>query len=92
MRATGNEKASGSLSGQPIDRGAAWIPEPEQARALVERLAGGVVQRRSEDRVAVDGRGVKSSVWPPLPSRHQRGRFERVARSSRKSDATCPWR
>src|SRR5439155_393014 len=34
---------------KPVDRGAARIAEPEQAGALVERLPGGVVERRAED-------------------------------------------
>src|SRR5207247_888317 len=38
-----------ALSCPPIDRRAARIAEAEQPRTLVERLAGGVVERRPED-------------------------------------------
>src|SRR5581483_7132687 len=38
-----------ALAREPVDRGAARVAEPEQPRALVERLAGGVVERRPED-------------------------------------------
>ena len=48
-RATGKSKASGSPSlRQAVDRRAAGIAEAEQPRALVERLAGRVVERRAE--------------------------------------------
>ena len=47
--ATGKRKALWiSARSEPLDRGAAGIAEPEQASALVERLAGSVVERRAE--------------------------------------------
>ena len=50
-RATGNvERLRVALAREPVDRGAARVAEAEQARALVERLAGGVVERRAERR------------------------------------------
>ena len=41
-----------ALGGQALERGAAGIGQAEHARALVEGLAGGVVERAPEDRVA----------------------------------------
>src|SRR5205085_7350337 len=37
-----------SVAGQPVERGTARIAEPQEARALVERLAGRVVERRPD--------------------------------------------
>ena len=49
-RAIGKSYASGSPSArQPVDRRSARIAEPEQPGALVERLAGRVVERRAHD-------------------------------------------
>jgi len=36
------------VPGQSVDLRAARVREPEESRALVERLAGGVVERRAE--------------------------------------------
>jgi hypothetical protein len=38
-----------ALLREPVDRGAARVAEPEQPGALVEGLAGGVVERRPEE-------------------------------------------
>ena len=43
------ERLRVALTREPVDRRAAGIAEPEQARALVERLAGSVVECRAED-------------------------------------------
>ena len=68
----------------------ARVAEPEQPRALVERLAGGVVERLAERLVAVRGRVTRaSSVWPPLASRQMNGGSKAVPR---KFAATWPWR
>src|SRR5213075_2757360 len=37
-----------ALAGDPVDRGSAGVAEAEQPCAFVERLAGGVVERRSQ--------------------------------------------
>ena len=37
-----------AVAGEPVELGAARVAEPQQPRALVERLAGGVVERRAE--------------------------------------------
>ena len=37
---------------EPVERRPARVAEPEQPGSLVERLAGGVVERLAEDRVA----------------------------------------
>ena len=37
-----------ALPGQRVDLGAAGVRQPEEPRTLVERLAGGVVERRAE--------------------------------------------
>ena len=42
-----------ALLRQPLERRAAGVRQAEQPRALVEGLAGGVVERRAEDREAV---------------------------------------
>ena len=62
---------------QPVDRGAARIAEAEQARALVERLAGRVVERRAEHVASpARSRTSSSSVCPPLASRQSERRLE----------------
>src|SRR6185436_17559280 len=38
-----------SLPGEPVDRGAAGVAQPEKPRALVDGLAGSVVQRRPQN-------------------------------------------
>ena len=43
------ERLGVALAREAVDRRAAGIAEPEQSRALVERLAGRVVERRAED-------------------------------------------
>ena len=43
------ERLGVALLREAVDRGAARVAEPEQPRALVERLAGRVVERRAED-------------------------------------------
>ena len=42
-----------AVRGEPLERRAAGVAEPEHARALVERLAGGVVERAAEHLEAV---------------------------------------
>ena len=42
------ERVRVAVASQPLERGAARIAEAEQPRALVERLAGGVVERLAE--------------------------------------------
>ena len=44
----GTERLGVAHAGERVDRGAARVAEPEQPRALVERLAGCVVERRPE--------------------------------------------
>ena len=46
------ERLRVAVRGQPVERGAARVAETEQACALVERLAGGVVDRRPHRAVA----------------------------------------
>ena len=43
------ERLGIALLRKAVDRGPARVAEPEQARALVERFAGRVVERRAED-------------------------------------------
>jgi hypothetical protein len=48
-----NEKSSPgtrvALAGQPVDLDSTRVAQPEQPRPLVERLAGGIVERRPDD-------------------------------------------
>ena len=90
--ATGNSNAAGSPSAAcALDRRAARIAEPEQARRLVERLAGGVVERLAEHLVASRARVTPaSSVWPPLAIRQRNGGSS--GSGSRKLAATWPCR
>ena len=80
-RATGNENASGSpVAREPVDRRAARVAEPEQPRALVERLAGGVVERRAEHAVAARGRARRAAACARR-SRAGRGTAARPGRA-----------
>ena len=60
--------------GEPRQRRPARIAEAEQLGRLVERLAGGIVDRVAEKRVARRRRVTSSScVWPPETSRATKG-------------------
>ena len=68
------ERLGVAHAGEGVDRGAARVAEAEQPRALVERLAGCVVERRPEPlRTTRDSLTASSSVWPPLASRQVKG-------------------
>ena len=91
-RARGKSKAAGSPScGEPLEVRAAGERQAEQARALVERLAGGVVERRAEDLEARGGprraRGTCGRRW-----RSGTGTAARTGPGARKFAATWPWR
>ena len=79
-----------ALRRQPVDRRSARIAEPEQPRALVERLAGRVVERRAHD--------VEPAVIPDVeeqrvPAAREQAEERRVDGSGcRNSEATWPCR
>ena len=63
-----------AVAREPVELAAARVAEPEQPRALVEGLAGGVVERRAEHVLVGVARGRRcSSVCPPLASRQRNG-------------------
>ena len=75
----GNRNASGSPSGrEALERRAARISEPEHARALVERLAGGVVERAPEHLEAVVLADVREQRVPAARNQAQERRLERT--------------
>ena len=66
------ERVRVALARQPVDLRAARIAEAEQARALVERLAGGVVEASGRGPVATAGSSTRArNVCPPLATRHR---------------------
>ena len=76
-RATGNRNASGSpLARERVDLGPARVRQAEQARALVERLPRGVVERRAEplERAAL-AHGQQQRV-PPAREEADEGRLD----------------
>ena len=77
--------------GLALDRRPARVAEAEQPRRLVERLAGGVVERLADHLVGRSGRvTAASSVWPPLAISARNGGSS--GSGSRKAAATWPWR
>src|SRR5581483_10449281 len=75
-----------SLPGEPVDRNAAGIAEAEQARALVERLAGSVVERRPEQlRLAMAAHGQQLRVSSAREQADER-RLERRVRERERGD------
>ena len=91
-RATGNRNASGSpCAGERVDLGPARVGQAEQPGTLVERLAGGVVERRAE---SLEGAALAHREEKRVPAAREEadeGRLDGVG-SPRYSDATCPCR
>ena len=63
---------------KPVEGGAAGIAEPEQSRALVERLPGRVVDRRAEHAVAVAILDVEQERVAAAREEAEERRLERV--------------
>ena len=71
-----------ALPREPVDLGAAGVAEAEQPGALVERLAGRVVERRAEHAVAAVRRARRAAACARR-SRAGRGTAARAGRGSR---------
>src|SRR5207244_2241468 len=67
-----------ALARQPVDRCAAGIAETEQAGALVEGLAGGVVQRRADDPEAAAVPDVEEERVAAGGEQAEKGRLDRL--------------
>ena len=80
------ERLGVALAREPVDLGAAGVAEPEQPRALVERLAGGVVERRAEplERAAL-AHGEQQRV-PAAREQARERRLERVGAEVERRD------
>src|SRR5207247_1354409 len=73
------ERLRVALAREAVDRRAARIAEAEQARALVERLTRGVVDRRAEDaRWASMLLHVEQQGVTPAREQAEKRRFERI--------------
>ena len=93
---------------EPVDRGTARVAEPEEPRALVERLACGVVERRAEplrpaalahgeqERVTAAGEQAEERRLERDPARDRATRRARrdgrPGRAGRRSTTRSPWR
>ena len=77
-----------ALAREPVDLGAAWIAEPEQPRALVERLARGVVERRAEDLERRPVADREQQRVPPAREQARERRLVRVGRQVERRDVT----
>ena len=88
-RATGNVVRLGvAVPRQPVDRRAARIAEPEQARALVERLAGRVVERRPHDLEAAVIPNVEEQRVPAAREQAQERRVDGLGLEEERGDVT----
>ena len=82
LRGREGKRAGITLSRQPLERRAARVAEAEQPSPLVERLAGGVVERLAEHLVARPAVGHPREQGVPA-ARDQRSRTAARTRSAR---------
>ncbi len=75
-RAWKDEGLGVAVAREALEGGAAGVAEPEHARALVEGLAGGVVERAPEHVEAVVGRDVDEQRVPAACDQAEEGRLE----------------
>jgi hypothetical protein len=79
----GNAKASGRPLGQPRQRRPARIAQAQQLGALVEGLAGGVVDGLAQQLVVPTPSTRINCVWPPDTSSATKGNSGRVGEEGR---------
>jgi len=75
-----------AVAREPVDLRAPGIPEPEQPRALVERLAGCIVERRPHDAKAGAVLHVEQQRVPAAREQAQERRVERFGLQVERGD------